>query len=150
MVTTVRLSFAAVETVAESSGRSGQRTGRGAGRFGAFILCAWLLRSRAGYYWQAIRENEEAAQALGINTFRWKIFAVALSSAMTAVSGVFFAFSNFVMAALGRIPAAEGMRAMQEINVTVINPLFMGALFGTALLSVITGVVAVVAFEVRT
>jgi len=59
---------------------------------GAFALCAWLLRSRAGYYWQAIRENEEAAQALGINTFRWKMAAVALSSAMTSVSGVFFAF----------------------------------------------------------
>jgi branched-chain amino acid transport system permease protein len=58
----------------------------------AFVLCAWLLRSRAGYYWQAIRENEEAAQALGINTFRWKMLAVAISSAMTAVSGVFFAF----------------------------------------------------------
>ena len=59
---------------------------------GAFALCAWLLRSRAGYYWQAIRENEEAAQALGINTFRWKMLAVVTSSAMTAVAGVFFAF----------------------------------------------------------
>ncbi len=59
---------------------------------GAFALCAWLLRSRAGYYWQAIRENEEAAQALGINIFRWKMLAVILSSAMTAVAGVFFAF----------------------------------------------------------
>jgi len=59
---------------------------------GAFALCAWLLRSRAGFYWQAIRENEEAAQALGINTFRWKMLAVAVSSAMTAVAGVFFAF----------------------------------------------------------
>jgi branched-chain amino acid transport system permease protein len=59
---------------------------------GAFALCTWLLRSRAGYYWQAIRENEEAAQALGINSFRWKLLAVAISSAMTAVSGVFFAF----------------------------------------------------------
>ena len=58
----------------------------------AFLLCAWLLRSRAGYYWQAIRENEEAAQALGINTFRWKMLAVAISAAMTAISGVFFAF----------------------------------------------------------
>src|SRR5438874_3739755 len=48
---------------------------------GAFALCAWLLRSRAGYYWQAIRENEEAAQALGINSFRWKMLAVAISSA---------------------------------------------------------------------
>jgi branched-chain amino acid transport system permease protein len=54
--------------------------------------CSRLLKSKAGYYWQAIRENEEAAQALGINTFRWKMLAVVISSAMTAVAGVFFAF----------------------------------------------------------
>jgi branched-chain amino acid transport system permease protein len=54
--------------------------------------CSRLLKSKAGYYWQAIREDEEAAQALGINTFRWKMLAVVISSAMTAVSGVFFAF----------------------------------------------------------
>lgn len=58
----------------------------------AFLGCFLLLRSKAGYYWQAIRENEEAAQALGIDSFRWKMLAVAISSAMTAVSGVFFAF----------------------------------------------------------
>jgi len=59
---------------------------------GAFALCARLLRSRAGYYWQAIRENEEAAQALGIDTFRWKMLAVMLSAGMTSLAGVFFAF----------------------------------------------------------
>ena len=59
---------------------------------GAFALCSWLLKSKAGYYWQAIRENEEAAQALGINVFRWKMLAVAISSGMTAIAGVFFAF----------------------------------------------------------
>jgi branched-chain amino acid transport system permease protein len=59
---------------------------------GAFLGCYFLLKSRAGYYWQAIRENEEAAQALGINTFRWKMLAVALSAGMTAVAGVFYAF----------------------------------------------------------
>jgi branched-chain amino acid transport system permease protein len=58
----------------------------------ALVFCHFLLKSKAGYYWQAIRENEEAAQALGINTFRWKMLAVVISSAMTAVSGVFFAF----------------------------------------------------------
>ncbi len=58
----------------------------------AFAGCSYLLKSKAGYYWQAIRENEEAAQALGINTFRWKMLAVAISSGMTAVAGVFFAF----------------------------------------------------------
>jgi len=58
----------------------------------ALAFCSYLLKSKAGYYWQAIREDEEAAQALGINTFRWKMLAVMLSSAMTAVAGVFFAF----------------------------------------------------------
>ena len=58
----------------------------------AFAFCTWLLRSKAGYYWQAIREDEEAARALGINAFRWKLLAVAISAAMTAITGVFFAF----------------------------------------------------------
>jgi branched-chain amino acid transport system permease protein len=59
---------------------------------GAFLFCSYLIKTKIGFYWQAIRENEEAAQALGINTLRWKMLAVAISSAMTAVSGVFFAF----------------------------------------------------------
>jgi branched-chain amino acid transport system permease protein len=58
----------------------------------AFLICAWLLQSRAGYYWRAIRENEDAAQALGINIFRWKMLAMAISAAMTALAGVFQAF----------------------------------------------------------
>jgi branched-chain amino acid transport system permease protein len=59
---------------------------------GALWVCWRLLGSRAGYYWQAIRDDEEAAQALGIHVFRWKLLAVAISAGMTAISGVFFAF----------------------------------------------------------
>jgi branched-chain amino acid transport system permease protein len=58
----------------------------------AFVLCHALLRSRIGYYWQAIREDEPAAQALGINTFHYKMLAVVVSAAMTAPAGVFYAF----------------------------------------------------------
>jgi branched-chain amino acid transport system permease protein len=58
----------------------------------AFVLCHVLLRSRVGYYWQAIREDEEAARSLGINTFRYKMIAVVISAGMTAIAGVFFAF----------------------------------------------------------
>lgn len=58
----------------------------------AYGLCAWFLRGRAGYYWQAIREDEEAAQALGINIFRWKLLALVISAALTALAGVFQAF----------------------------------------------------------
>src|SRR5262249_60693839 len=59
---------------------------------GALALCAWLLDSRAGYYWRAIREDEDAAQALGVHAFRWKLLAMALSAGMTAIAGVFYAF----------------------------------------------------------
>jgi uncharacterized membrane protein len=48
------------------------------------------------------------------------------------IAGVFFAFSTFVMNALSRLQPAEGIAAMQSINITAINPLFMTALFGTA------------------
>jgi branched-chain amino acid transport system permease protein len=58
----------------------------------AFVLCHALLRSRMGYYWLAIRESPEAAQALGVNIFRYKMYAVVLSAAMTSLAGVMFAF----------------------------------------------------------
>ncbi len=58
----------------------------------AFIICHLLLRSRMGYFWQAIREDEPAARALGINAFRYKMIAVVISAGMTSLAGVFFAF----------------------------------------------------------
>lgn len=58
------------------------------------------------------------------------------------VGGVFFAFSNFVMAGLARLPAPGGIAAMNAINVTVINPLFMTALFGSGLLCLVLGAYA--------
>ena len=58
----------------------------------AFVLCQALLRSRTGYYWLAIRESPEAAQALGVNLFRYKLYAVVLSAAMTSLAGVVYAF----------------------------------------------------------
>ena len=59
---------------------------------GALALCAALRRSRLGHRWIAIREDEAAARALGIDAFRAKLAAVAISSAMTALGGVFYAF----------------------------------------------------------
>ena len=60
------------------------------------------------------------------------IFAAAIGSGL--VAGIFFAFSSFVMAALGRLPSDHGIAAMNAINVTVINPGFFLAFFGTAAL----------------
>jgi len=53
------------------------------------------------------------------------------------IGGVFFAFSSFIMKALARVPSSEGIAVMQTINVVVINPSFIGAFMGTALLSIV-------------
>ena len=56
--------------------------------------------------------------------------AVAVGCALNG--GVFLAFSSFVMAGLKRLPAPQGIAAMQSLNVTAVTPLFMTVLFGTA------------------
>jgi len=68
-------------------------------------------------------------------------FLTALGSALAA--GSFFAFSSFVMSGLARLPVPAGVAAMNAINVTAVTPMFMSALFGTALLALILAVVAV-------
>ncbi|MBM3645547.1 MAG: branched-chain amino acid ABC transporter permease [Alphaproteobacteria bacterium] len=59
---------------------------------GAFVLCRLLLESRLGRYWLAIREDAEAAQAVGVPVFRCKMIAIAISAALTALAGVWNAF----------------------------------------------------------
>jgi branched-chain amino acid transport system permease protein len=56
------------------------------------VLCHVLLKSRVGYFWLAIREDELAARAAGINTFRYKMIAVMISASVTSFGGVFYAF----------------------------------------------------------
>jgi uncharacterized membrane protein len=65
------------------------------------------------------------------------LFIVTFLSALGSglIGGLFFAFSVFVMRALGRISRAAGISAMQSINVAVLNPVFFAAFFGTAALS---------------
>lgn len=58
------------------------------------------------------------------------------------MAGVFFAFSSFIMKALARLPQGEGIAAMQSINVTVINPWFLGVFFGTGALCAVLVVMA--------
>jgi len=48
------------------------------------------------------------------------------------IAGVFFAFSTFVMKALAGLPTAQGIAAMQSVNVAVLNGWFFSAFFGTA------------------
>ena len=62
------------------------------------------------------------------------------------IAGVFFAFSSFVMKALARLPAPQGIAAMQSINVLAVTPVFMTALFGTAAACLVLAVSALSAW----
>ena len=72
-------------------------------------------------------------------------FALTLLAALGSglVGGVFFGFSGFVMKALARLRPPQGIAAMQSINIVAVTPVFMTALFGTAVTCVVVGIGAV-------
>jgi branched-chain amino acid transport system permease protein len=55
------------------------------------LVSLWIEHSRLGYYLAALREDEDAAQALGIDTARYKLVAVLVSAFFTALAGTFYA-----------------------------------------------------------
>jgi uncharacterized membrane protein len=63
------------------------------------------------------------------------------------MGGFFFAFSTSVMKALARLPPAQGMAAMQAINVTVINPVFLTAFFGTAMACILLTIFSLLGWQ---
>jgi branched-chain amino acid transport system permease protein len=56
----------------------------------AFAVAIWLKHSRYGAWLMAIRDNEEAAQALGVNPFTVKLRAIAISGALMGAAGAFY------------------------------------------------------------
>jgi uncharacterized membrane protein len=70
------------------------------------------------------------------------LFAWTLLSAIGCgvIAGVFFAFSTFVIKALAALPTAQGIAAMQSINVTVLNAWFLATFLGTGMLCLLATV----------
>lgn len=98
----------------------------------SLALSYTLTRSRYGFYWRAIREDEDVARAIGVPVFRMKILVVTISAAMTSIGGSLFLFFSG-----GLFPdTVLGMRFSIEIMIapiiggagTLIGP-FVGALF---------------------
>ena len=56
----------------------------------ALLISHWLKHSRYGAWLQAVRDNEAAASALGVDVFRVKLGAIMLSAALMAAAGVFY------------------------------------------------------------
>jgi uncharacterized membrane protein len=72
------------------------------------------------------------------------LFSATLFSAVGCglIAGLFCVFSVFMMRALDRLPAPQGIAAMQSINKTIVTPLFLLAFVGTAAACAVLGVVA--------
>jgi branched-chain amino acid transport system permease protein len=71
----------------------------------SLVIVRAAENSRFGAYLVAIRENEDAASALGINTFAVKLAAITLSAAITAAAGCFYAqYFLFIDAAIAYGP----------------------------------------------
>ena len=51
------------------------------------LILAWLARSKFGLFVRALREDEDAAAALGVNTMRYKVLVFVITSMMAAAAG---------------------------------------------------------------
>jgi branched-chain amino acid transport system permease protein len=58
---------------------------------GVFLISYWIEKSRFGYHLIALREDEDAAESVGVNTARTKLKAAIISAALTSLGGVFYA-----------------------------------------------------------
>lgn len=56
----------------------------------SIALIAVLMRSRIGYYLRAIRDDAIAAQSMGVNIVRYKVFAFIMASVLAGMAGAFF------------------------------------------------------------
>jgi branched-chain amino acid transport system permease protein len=86
----------------------------------ATAVAWWIERRRFGVYLAAIREDEDASEALGVNAFKYKMLAMVVSSFLTGVGGTFYAFYLFSL----QPNTAFGIPLSVEI---IIRPIVGGA-----------------------
>jgi branched-chain amino acid transport system permease protein len=109
----------------------------------AVLICTRLERSRIGRAWMAIREDEIAAKAMGINTRNMKLLAFGMGATFGGVSGVMFgAFQGFVSPE--SFSLAESVMVVAMVVVGGIGHI-PGVLLGALLLSALPEVLRYVA-----
>ena len=89
------------------------------------VAVRWIETSRLGKCMIAIREDEEAAQAIGVNAFKYSMYAIAVSAFMTSLAGTFYANYIFYL----HPNAMFGMSLSIEL---ILRPIVggLGTLFG--------------------
>ncbi len=98
-----------------------------------FGMVRWLEAHRFGYYMRAVREGQETAESLGVNSTAVKLTAMALSATLTALCGAFFAQYNL------RVDSPMVMSldmSMKFVLITVMggSGTLLGPLLGAAVL----------------
>ncbi|MGB9079666.1 MAG: branched-chain amino acid ABC transporter permease [Desulfuromonadaceae bacterium] len=84
-----------------------------------FLLVKKIVASRLGYYFVAIREDQDAAESLGINTTYYKTIALCLSAVITGLAGAFY--TNY----MGYIDP-KVVFALHDISIVVIMVVMVG------------------------
>ncbi len=87
--------------------------------FGSFILIRKIVHSKLGYYFVAIREDQDAAESLGINTTLYKTIALVISAVLTGLAGAFY--TNY----MGYIDP-EIVFALHDISIITIMVVMVG------------------------
>lgn len=97
------------------------------------LITVLLKRSKFGYALMAIRESEQAAEALGIPTYRYKVAAFVLSAVPTALAGGLYAYSSggFDPATVFDVRISVEMVLLTFLGGagTILGPLIGGILF---------------------
>ena len=101
----------------------------------AFLAARALMRTRLGYAWLAIREDPDSAAASGIHVFKARMAAVAVSSALTSLGGVFYAFYYNNMYPEQIFSMARSIEIILAPNIGGVGTLF-GPVLGAFVLTV--------------
>lgn len=113
---------------------------------GSTLLLAFILRTRLGLVLRAIRDNEDAAQNMGIDTFRAKLSAFALSSFLAGVAGGVHGVKLSVIEPYSIFAATWTIETVNMVIIGGIGTLFgpiLGAMLVTALAEVLADFSAV-------
>jgi len=101
------------------------------------LLTAWqIVHSRIGAYLRAIRDDEEAAATMGVDTFKWKRFVFAVSAVFAAVAG---GFQGHYVGLLSPTPMKFNEMAMIVVMVIVGGlRTFAGPIVGAVFIEVLS------------
>lgn len=97
------------------------------------LLTRWIERTRFGMALLSIKQNEAAAEAAGIDTYRWKLKAITLSGAIAGMVGAFYAVVLLVVTPIsvfGMLVSAQALVVTMFGGVGTV----WGAVIGSAIL----------------